>query len=52
MAPLAVFDAKVVYDEDEEEGAPGVVPEAGCCGTLLVPVLVEAFGEKVVCKFA
>ena len=52
MASLTVFDAKVVNDEYKDEGVPGVAPEPGCCGTLVVPMIVESFGEKVIGELA
>ena len=38
MAFLSVLDAKVIHDEDEDEWAPGVSPEARGDSALVVPV--------------
>ena len=45
------LDAKVIYNEDEDERAPLVSPHAGGGGELVVSVFVQSLGEKVVGKF-
>ncbi len=49
MAPLTVFYAKVVHDEYEDEGAPGVAPESWGSSALLVAMFVQSGSEEVVC---
>ncbi len=38
MVFLGVLDAKVIHDEDKDQWAPGVSPEAGCDSALVVSV--------------
>jgi hypothetical protein len=47
-----VFNAEVVDDEGELDGAPGVFPEALHEGGLVVAVFRQTFGEKVVGELA
>ena len=45
-----VFNAKIVNNEGEHDGAPLVFPEARSDGTLVVASDVEAFLEELVSK--
>ena len=52
MSAFHVLKAKIIDNEDEHDGSPLVPPEAWCCGTLVVAMWDESFGEEVVGKFA
>ena len=45
-----IFDAEVVDDEDELDGAPHVSPEAWSRGRLVISCRVESFAEEIVGK--
>ena len=47
-----IFDAEVVDDEDELDGAPDVSPEAWSSGRLVVSCRVEPFAEEIVDELA
>ena len=48
MLAANIFDAKIVDDQDELDGAPNVSPEAWRRGGLMVSRRVEPFAEEVV----
>ena len=50
MFATDVFDAKIVDDQDELDGAPYVSPEARCGSSLVVPRRSELLAEEVVGK--
>ena len=52
MLLFTEFNAEVINDEDGHDRAPLVAPEAWSCGCLEVSMRAEAFGEKIVGKFA
>ncbi len=52
MPAFGVLNAEVVNNENKDDRAPLVTPEAWCDSTLVVTVLGQSCGEEVVSTFA
>ena len=52
VAFVRVLDAEVVNDEDKDNPAPLVLPQARCGVALIVAVFVQPLGEEVIGEFA
>ncbi len=47
--PLShILNAEIVNNENKNDGAPTVTPQAGCGGRLIVPVFPKALVQEVV----